>query len=937
LSDTNIIGTVEIVGNTTHTGNFTLSGDITNGNILINDNFITTTESNSDLELRASGTGKVIVPSNDVEITNNLQVLGNSALENLTVNGTFTNNGDVTQNGNLSITGSFTNGNIVIDDNYITTTDSNSDLEIRAAGSGEILIPSNTLRANALTVSGLTTLSGTSINGDIGHFGNTTHTGNYSLIGKFENGNVVIDNNVISTSASNSDLELRANGTGVILVSNNDVSITGALDVTGLTTLENTNVSGTITHVGNTTQTGNYTITGTFSNADIQIDANVIETTLSNSDLELRANGTGVVRVPTNNVTFSQSLTVNGTTDLKTTDITGTVTHVGDVVQTGNYTIAGQFSNGDILIDNNVITTQLSNSDLELRANGVGEINIPTNNVSITQNLTVVNGTTTLGDTNVVGDISLTGDLNQTGDATITGNVTVSQDIDVTGQAQFKEILIDDNYITTTSTNADLELRAAGTGKVIIPNNDLEVSNNLEILGSLSVNNITSTGTIRGNSFGTGDIVIDDNFITTTLSNSNLELRANGVGEILVPSNDVVVEQDLTVNGTATLSATDITGNLSVTGNITHVGNTTQTGDYTLDGNLTVTQQAQFEEILIDDNYITTTSTNADLELRAAGTGKIVVPTSNVQITNNLDVQGTLSVGNIVSTGLIQANKFSTGDILVDDNYITTTISNSDLELRAAGTGIVKVEDLSFASNVISSDTDVILESTSQDVIINSTGSLVLPAGTNLQRSDLTGAVRFNTESNLFEGYDGTNWVGFEGLYDLDRDTYITAELTPGANDGTIRFYSNGTLVADLDNTRLSVNKLVVDDITIDGNVISTSANINLQSSGTGSVVIENFAFNDNKITNTVPNSNTVLETTGDGYFEFSDPYGVVLPVGDNATRPAGVQGMVRYNTQDARVELYDGTSWVSVAGATAGISFQQAEEIAIEKVLIFG
>jgi hypothetical protein len=46
---------------------------------------------------------------------------------------------------------------------------------------------------------------------------------------------------------------------------------------------------------------------------------------------------------------------------------------------------------------------------------------------------------------------------------------------------------------------------------------------------------------------------------------------------------------------------------------------------------------------------------------------------------------------------------------------------------------------------------------------------------------------------------------------------------------------------------------------------------------------------------------------------------------------------MIRFNTADKRVELYDGTTWVSVAGASSGISFAQAEDIAIEKVLIFG
>ena len=35
----------------------------------------------------------------------------------------------------------------------------------------------------------------------------------------------------------------------------------------------------------------------------------------------------------------------------------------------------------------------------------------------------------------------------------------------INGQVQFEEIVIDDNVITTTTTNANLELRASGTGQ----------------------------------------------------------------------------------------------------------------------------------------------------------------------------------------------------------------------------------------------------------------------------------------------------------------------------------------------------------------------------------------------------------------------------------------------------------------------------------------
>ena len=48
-------------------------------------------------------------------------------------------------------------------------------------------------------------------------------------------------------------------------------------------------------------------------------------------------------------------------------------------------------------------------------------------------------------------------------------------------------------------------------------------------------------------------------------------------------------------------------------------------------------------------------------------------------------------------------------------------------------------------------------------------------------------------------------------------------------------------------------------------------------------------------------------------------------------------EGMMRYNNEDDRVEIFDGTNWVSVAGSSGGISRNDAEAIALEYVLILG
>ena len=101
-----------------------------------------------------------------------------------------------------------------------------------------------------------------------------------------------------------------------------------------------------------------------------------------------------------------------------------------------------------------------------------------------------------------------------------------------------------------------------------------------------------------------------------------------------------------------------------------------------------------------------------------------------------------------------------------------------------------------------------------------------------------------------------------------------------------------------------------------------------------------NFNIKDNTITNTVADSDTLFTATGTGYFKFAGTRGVVIPSGTNAQRPLisdSEVGMTRYNTQAARVEIFNGTNWVSVAGSGGGISFADAESLALEYVLALG
>ena len=517
----------------------------------------------------------------------------------------------------------------------------------------------------------------------------------------------------------------------------------------------------------------------------------------------------------------------------------------------------------NIQITDNFITSTVSNADLDLRANGTGEILVPENDVQIDNNLNV-DGTSTLGDTNIVGTITHTGDTTQTGDTTVTGNVTVTQDLDVSGAAQFEEILVDDNYITTTTSNADLELRANGTGNIIVPNNNVTFSQDLTVSETIAARNITATGTISVNDYNISDIHIDDNYIETTVSNADLELRANGTGRIYVPSNDVLIDNDLTVTG-------------------------------------------------------------------------------NVVVGNDLTITGDFTADDITLSGIATANEFTTGDIRIFQNVITTTNSNSNLNLRANGTGNIIAESFEFDDNTIRTTGDFIIEPGSEYIKLNSTGALRVPVGDESERpSAEAGQIRFNTDTNVFEGYDGTNWIQLHGVVDLDRDTSVTAELTPGANDNTIRFNVGGATVADINATRLRSNQIEVDNITINGNTISstTDTDLNLTANGTGDVVIENFDIQGSSIINTVTDAVTTFENTTNGYVKFDGTYGMVIPVGGNANRPPILYtevGQMRWNTDAARTEIWDGSNWVSVAGTSSGISRAEAEDLALEIVLTLG
>jgi len=91
-----------------------------------------------------------------------------------------------------------------------------------------------------------------------------------------------------------------------------------------------------------------------------------------------------------------------------------------------------------------------------------------------------------------------------------------------------------------------------------------------------------------------------------------------------------------------------------------------------------------------------------------------------------------------------------------------------------------------------------------------------------------------------------------------------------------------------------------------------------------GNTTIGNLVIANTTITTNQANGNIILEPTGNGLAIVDTTTGFVLPVGNTAYRPSSpAQGTIRFNTSSTDVEVWDGTQWTGIGGATAAITNQ--------------
>jgi hypothetical protein len=299
---------------------------------------------------------------------------------------------------------------------------------------------------------------------------------------------------------------------------------------------------------------------------------------------------------------------------------------------------------------------------------------------------------------------------------------------------------------------------------------------------------------------------------------------------------------------------------------------------------------------------------------------------------HDLDVSGTTRSTSLEITTLANiANVTISGSTINSETGV--------LELGTEDTVVyqkkLKIDGIEIENNQITSLTDniEIRPATSFSVEINSdvnvygnmfvTGNITTEGNIILGDDSTEDTVIFNAKinSNIVPSIDNT--------YDLGSDEKIWKSAYVKS------LYSVNADVS----SRVTADNLKVGDIEILLNQIRTfteNTDLILTASGTGKVKIENFSFKNNTIVNTVADSITIFSNTNNGYVKIEGTRGVVIPTGNSAQRPSAPfreAGMIRFNVDDQRIELFNGNEW----SPTTGVTLLDAKNIAIETVLMLG
>ena len=717
---------------------------------------------------------------------------------------------------------------------------------------------------------------------------NTNFEEVYQLVGDGSTG-------LITTSVTNGDLKLQANGAGAIeidnltitnsaitsITTNSDVTISG--NGTGNVVLESLTVNGTtlsssdsskITLAESVDITGNLVVGGTFDLSGLAVGTldvdnlnfndNIISSD-SNADINITPGGTGDV--------VAGAIRIHGTTlsadDSSTININEGLIVDGDLTVSGSFDLEG-LAVGTLDVDNlnfndNIISSD-SNADINIAPGGTGNLVLDTDLVSvgggsevghISSNgafnlLLSTNGDTDSGSIEIVdgADGNITIENNGTGDILLKAG----------GQVGIGSVSAPDTSLHVKSAAAKVTLQRTADGNtpgISFQNSGGNVRAELMMDGTSGTSNTVFVKTYDGSSLAerfrvthtgatvTGTLEIDsgisitDNTITTSASNANLEINASGSGTVVLENLKVGTGETVTTildeDAMSTNSATALATQQSIKAYV----------DSTVTG--------QDLDITADDSTALSIDLDSDTLHFAGGTG-IATTVSGKTVSHAID--GTVAT---LAGSQTLTNKTLTNPILSP----TATTAGKVEFLEGTDNGTNKATLIGPASTAdvtitLPAATDTLVGKATTDTFTNKSIDFDNNTITNIEVDNLKSGV-LDTDISSVAGTDTTlasakaikayvdaqvtlqdlDVQGDSGTIDIDLDSE-TLDIAGGTNITTAG--AGTTLTVNLDTALTGLTSVAVDNITISDNIITTNAsnaNLELSANGTGVVKID--------------------------------------------------------------------------------------------------
>lgn len=379
--------------------------------------------------------------------------------------------------------------------------------------------------------------------------------------------------------------------------------------------------------------------------------------------------------------------------------------------------------------------------------------------------------------------------LNVTGETTNFGpNIQVSNSLGkielntiVAGDIQVDTFLnIDNNRIYTTSTN-DLTLQAEGTGRIVKVDGNTAFAVPVGTTLERPVNPVVRLGAIRYN---------------TTTSQYEGYLGAN--------------------NWSSLGGVRDIDGNTKILAE-EGVGTNDNKLWFYNDGSLSARLTTDWLEFINTNSLRSIDPSTPEFKEWVPNdpvtTGEYVKYRNNLfQVTGANGVNGTLATP--------PTNTSGTAFVHGTTEYTFISIAVRDLiltEATAVKIGPTKDVPLIVSDEIKILDNDI--SSLSQDlfvvpapdkkVVFNCPTSIVIPVGGSGDRGiPAQGSIRYNTTITQFEGYNGSSWSSLGGVRDVDGDTYIAPELTPGGDQDTLYFVNQDKSTLEITTTAFNFGEV---------------------------------------------------------------------------------------------------------------------------------